>query len=77
MARIFKITEEQYRKLEEAVKDSIFINRDDDFPQERCDTIVSADGKFCDCSTLEPAKPKTSDMTARAVAPNRLFRNRY
>lgn len=77
MRKIFKITEEQYKKLEEAVKDSIFMGRDNDFPQNRCDTMVTSDGKTRDGFDIEPAKPKTSDKTAAAAVPNPLFRKSY
>ena len=76
MGKVFKITNEQYKRLEEAVKDSIF-NPENDFPQNRCDTVVTADGKIDDGDTVEPAKPKTSDVTAMAAPPNMLFRTRY
>lgn len=77
MGKIFKITEEQYRKLQEAVKDSILMGGDNGYPQTRCDTEVTADGKTSDGQELTPAKPKLPDATERAVQANILYRKAY
>ena len=77
MTRTIKLTEEQYSALRESIQDGIFLEPNDTFPQNMCDTQVTADGIVDDGEKKQPAKPKLPRRTALAAQPNRLFRNRF